>query len=331
MLTFAQVETKDRKNKRFRHELVTFYTLLLVLIVLLIAFPLFIIIYNHIPPIYLPFTNDVRIDHILTFLVVFAVLYFIARKIRHFLYLGFGTFIFTLVILNYTGRYSFQQLYHDYSSFVYSLNKTAIRFEFIDDPNEKLTSFPHEAEFREAIDYTHEIVRNYAAEIAVAHFEEYSNVNNMRLIQFFSIFKEIRKKWRYVYDPIDQDYFSKASETVNQLRSDGKFKGDCDDYCILMSSCIKAVGGRVKIVKTMVETPQGQIGHVYPEVLVGNVKDLENITYLIKQVLFVQENNDKSIYYHLDNDNLVWLNFDYNDYYPGGKYQSKLRKAEMEV
>jgi len=325
------VETKDKKKKRFRHELVTFYTLLLVIIVLLFAFPLFIIIYNHIPPIYLPFSDGMRIDHVLTFIVVFSVLYIIARKIRHFLYLGFGTLLFTLFVLNITGRYSFMMLYHDYSSFIYSLNKSAIRFEFIEDPNAKLTNFPHEAEFRDAIDFTHQTVRNYAAEIAVAHFEDYSNNNNMRLIHFFSVFKEIRKKWRYVYDPIDQDYFSKASETVSQLRNDGKFKGDCDDYCILMSACIKAIGGRVKIVKTMVETPQGQMGHVYPEVLVGNMKDLENINYLIKQVLFTEENKDKPIYYNVDNDELIWLNFDYNDYYPGGKYQSKIRKAEMEI
>ncbi len=303
---------------------------LLILIVCVVSFPLFIIIYNHIPPVYLPFTEGVRIDHVLTFAVVFTTVYILARRIRYFLYLFFAGGLLALSITSFTGHYTFRQLYSDYSAFLHGINHSAIRFRF-DNRNPEDAVFGLASQFREAIDYRSESVRNYAADIAVMHFEEYVNNSNRKIIQFFSVFKEIRKRWRYVFDPVSDEYFAKASETVRQLKSDGRFKGDCDDYSILMAACIKAIGGEVKLVRTTVQTEQGSIGHVYPEVLAGTVKDLENISYLIRQVLFVKENQDQPIYYHVDENGRVWLNFDYNDYYPGGKYQSTIRRSELRI
>jgi hypothetical protein len=323
------VENFSRRHKK--QELGYPGLALLILIAILLTLPLFIIIYNHIPPIYVPFTENTRIDHILTFCVVFICVYYLARKIRYWLYLFFATAVFTMIITSLTSKYTFFHLYHDYSSFLYSLNRSAIEFQFASAGDAENNIFANATLFRQAIDYKNESVRNYAAQIAVMHFERYTTNANRRVIQFFSVFKEIRRRWRYVYDPVGADYFAKASETVSQLRSDGKFKGDCDDYSILMAACIKAVGGDVKLVRTTIHSSTGSIGHVYPEVLVGNLKDLENINYLIKQVLFPRENGDEPIYYHVDEENMVWLNFDYNDYYPGGKYQSTIRKAELKI
>lgn len=324
-------KAKAHKKTEAQKELGMMQLLLLILIVILLSFPLFIIIYNDVPPVYLPFSDHIRIDHVLTFSTVFLIVYYLARKIRYILYLLFGTAVFTMIVLTATKKYTFYDLYLDYASFIYNINKSAIRFEFTEPQNPEDKIFPRASEFRAAIDYTNEIVRNYAADIAVMHFEEYSNSSNLRLIQFFSVFKEVRKRWRYVYDPVDSEYFAKASETVLQLRSDGKFKGDCDDYSILMAACIKAIGGEVRLIRTQVSSGGNVTGHVYPEVLVGNIKELENINYLIKQVLFVKENKDEPIYYHVDEKDRVWLNFDYNDYYPGGKYQSPVRVAELYI
>ena len=303
----------------------------LILIAILLTLPLFIVIYNHMPPLYLPFTDKVRVDHIITFSFVFICVYYLARRIRYWLYFIFATAVFTMTITSLMGKYTFFHLYHDYSAFLYSLNKSAIQFTFTSEENPEDNVFANASKFRDAIDYTNESVRNYAASIAVMNFEKYTTNSNRRVIQFFSVFKEIRKRWRYVYDPIGTDYFAKASETIRQLKVDGKFKGDCDDYTILMAACIKAIGGDVKLVRTTIHTSTGAIGHIYPEVLVGNLKDLENVNYLIKQVLFPAENRDEPIYYHVDEENMVWLNFDYNDYYPGGKYQSTIRKAVLRI
>lgn len=319
-----KVETKKR-----RKELKFYQVLLLIIVALFLSFPLFIIIYNDIPPIYLPFGKGYRIDHILTFVIVFICVYYLTRKIRYIIFLLTGTAVFTMLVLSLFGKYGFGDFYYDYSSFIHNLNHGPIRFEFTENKKVEVEVFPKEAEFRAAINYTDENVRNYAAQIAVMHFEKSINNSNRRLIHFFSIFKEIRKRWRYVYDPSTGDYFASASETIQQLKADGKFKGDCDDYSILMAACIKSVGGEVKLVRTQVSNGGQVSGHVYPEVLVGGVKDLEDVNYLIKRVLFVKENNNEPIYYHVDELERVWLNFDYNDYYPGGKYQSPVRIAEL--
>lgn len=324
------MQESGQNTEKKRKGLSPLWVVFLTLVVLMLGLPLFIIIYNHIPAIYIPGT-ETRIDHVLTFIAVFISAYYLARKIRHILFLFVATGLFTMTVLTFLGRYSFPLLYKDYKTFLYSINQNAIRFKFTKSPNPEDNVFPKASQFRKAIDYTNPTVRNYAATIAVMHFEKHSNNRNMRLVQFFSIFKEIRKRWRYVFDPVDGDYFASASETIGQLKADGKFKGDCDDYSILMAACIKAVGGEVRLVKTQVSSGGIVTGHVYPEVYVGNQKDLENVNYLIREVLFIKENKGKPIYYHVDANHQVWLNFDYNDYYPGGKYQSTARMGELRI
>ena len=154
----------------------------------------------------------------------------------------------------------------------------------------------------------------------------------MTNVPYFSIFKEVHSKWNYVYDPLSEEYYSKASETLTQLDFDDSFKGDCDDHSIMMAACIKAVGGEVRLVRTKVTLSDGrEVGHLYPEVKFGNTKDLENVVYLIKNVFFVEETKDKTIHYYQDPKGFIWLNFDYNDKYPGNKYQSDIRESEIEI
>ena len=58
-------------------------------------------------------------------------------------------------------------------------------------------------------------------------------------------------------------------------------------------------------------------------------KDLEMVVYLIKNVYFQEESKGKSIFYYQDSKGFFWLNFDYNDSYPGGKYMSDVRESEI--
>ena len=164
-------------------------------------------------------------------------------------------------------------------------------------------------------------MRNYAASIAIKNFEDKAHFSsNRRWVQYFSVFKEVFGQWKYVYDPANEEYYSKASETVDQLRYDEYFKGDCDDYSIMMAACIKAIGGEVRLVRTTVNRDDGrQIGHLYPEVKFGSTEDLETVVYLIKNIYFPEESKGKPIYYFEDKKGFIWLNFDYNDKYPGGK------------
>ena len=149
---------------------------------------------------------------------------------------------------------------------------------------------------------------------------------------FFSVFKEVYGQWKYVYDPANEDYYSKASETLSQLAYDEYFKGDCDDYSIMMAACIKAIGGEVRLVRTTVKKSNGdEIGHLYPEVKFGNTEDLETVVYLIKNIYFINETKGFPIHYFQDSKGFIWLNFDYNDAYPGGKYQSEIRESEIVI
>ena len=122
----------------------------------------------------------------------------------------------------------------------------------------------------------------------------------------FTVFKEINGRWNYVNDPKDGDYIATASESLDY------FSGDCDDHSILMAAAIRSIGGTPRLIHTK--------GHIYPEILIGSMIDLEKINYLIKNVLFVKESYGKKIHYHIDERGQVWMNLDYTATYPGGPF-----------
>jgi hypothetical protein len=83
------------------------------------------------------------------------------------------------------------------------------------------------------------------------------------LSQIFAIHLYLSTNWNYVSDPIigRDDYYSAANRTIAL-----GFAGDCDDFSVLMASCIEAIGGRARIVAG---TCAGG-GHAWAEVLIGN-------------------------------------------------------------
>lgn len=293
----------------------------------MLSMPLFMLLYKYFPSMEVSMgDHTLRLDHIILFLVIFFATYYLVKKVRLLVYLSMILGLVILTITNFAGIYTLSNLYHDYAEFLYNLSDNSSEQKFLFEE----AVFTKERQLREAVDYQDPNVRNYAASIAVKHFDDQSYLSkNKKWVQFFSVFKEVYSNWKYVYDPINEDYYSKASQTLQQLQYDDLFKGDCDDYSIMMAACIKSVGGEVRLVRTIVKHEGREIGHMYPEVKMGDTKDLETVVYLIKNVYFVDESKGKSIFYYQDSKGFIWLNFDYNDNYPGGRYQSDVRKSEI--
>ena len=309
-------EEKHNKNKGGS-------VILLGLVSAILSMPLFILLYKYFPAFQV---GNVRLDHIVLFLAIFFLTYYLLKKVRILVYITLIGGLVCLTVTNFSGIYTMDNLYHDYAELLYDLSENSLRQKF----ENHETHFRKEKELREAIDYKQPDVRNYAASIAVKHFQENAHLSlNRKWVQFFSIFKEIYSQWKYVYDPVDEDYYSQASNTLKQLEYDDFFKGDCDDYSIMMAATIKSIGGEVRLVRTVVQQGDREVGHMYPEVKIGGEKDLEMVVYLIKNIYFTEEAKGKSIFYYQDSKGFIWLNFDYNDPYPGGKYMSEIRESEI--
>ncbi len=296
---------------------------------LIVSVPIFITFYKLVPVIYLPFSDKLRVDHILLFAVIFIAVYSLIRKMAKLIYFIVALAFIGLMVSTYAGYYGVRNLYYDYQAMLYNLNENGIQLNF----EEKHDPFSKQAQIAVAVNYQNEEVRKIATNWAVKNFKAYQSVTpSLTVLHAMSIFKEVRNRWNYVYDPEGEDYYASASETLSQLESDDLLKGDCDDYSIMIAALIKATGGETQLVRTVIENEDGTLtGHLYPEVKVGNKKDLETIAYLIKNKFFPRESKDKAIFYYIDKEDNVWLNFDYNEYYPGGKYQSLYRESVMDL
>ena len=82
-----------------------------------------------------------------------------------------------------------------------------------------------------------------------------------------------------------------------------------------MAAAVRAIGGTPRLIHTK--------GHIYPEILIGTMNDLETVNYLIKNILFEKESYKKQLHYHIDERGQVWLNLDYTAKYPGGPFLSE--------
>lgn len=300
------------------------------IITVVLSFPLFLLLYRYMPSMILPISEDgFRIDHILLFLVLFFILFFVVKRFQ-VAFIGISIIgLIAVTILNFSGVYTLENLYSDYNKILYNLGDNSLEKRFF----MRNESFTKEEELRAAINYNHPVVVQFARNMATTNFGEYKGlIRDSRVIQYFSIFKEIKSRWVYVYDPRGEDFYSLASENINSLAHNNRFKGDCDDYSIMIAACIRAIGGEVRLVRTRVVQRNGtSIGHMYPEVKVGDKKELENIAHVIKTVLFPLEASESPIRYFQDSKGDVWLNFDYNDDFPGGRYQSDERISQMEI
>lgn len=269
----------------------------------LLTIPLFILSYRILPDLELPY----YIDKIILYLIIFVFTLFILKYFRKII---LPVFIFMLAFLtlgSFTGKYSFKSLYKDYAAMIYSIIYDPVPTEL---NTQKYLSFPNQHQIKKAVNFTSPIVRNFALYSINKHFKDKQKGSAYRVtIQCFSIFKEINSRWNYVNDPKSRDYYAQASESIMYL------SGDCDDHSTLMAACIKSVGGTPRLILTT--------KHIYPELYVGNIHDMEHINLLIHNELFIQEAKGKKLFYHVDTDGKVWINLDYTAHYPGGEFLSE--------
>lgn len=284
-------------------------TIIILLLTLLILIPVFIILHQNLIDPEWPF----HLDRILLFLIITAVLTYALHYIKRFLFFAIVFYIgFLLFGTLFTG-YGFKSVYEDYRATIFAMS---------DNPNpqdiivSKLLPFPNKTKIIKAIEFENPKVRNFALSATTNHFRDIKGYKQYRqIIQCFAIFKEIQLRWNYVNDPKNREYIATASESLQH------FSGDCDDHSILMAASIRAIGGTPRLIHTK--------EHMYPEMLIGTKADLDNIIYLIKEVLFQKESKGKTIHYHIDERGQVWLNLDYTAKYPGGPFMSEEILGEL--
>jgi Ca2+/Na+ antiporter len=270
---------------------------------ILISIPVFIIIHQNIIDPEWP----LQIDRILLFILLLVLIQLVLRMLQTIMIICMGLYLLVLLYGTTIGNYGFSEVIEDYRSMMYLM---------LDDANpqdliiSKLLPFPNKSKILNAIDFQNPKVRNFAVMATTENFRDIKGYNEYRnTIQCFAVFKKIKENWNYVDDPKGREYIAAASESVLH------FSGDCDDHAILMAASIRAVGGTPRLIHTG--------GHIYPEMLIGNKKDLEAINYLIKEVLFKNESKGKKIHYHIDERGQIWLNLDYTARYPGGPFMSE--------
>ncbi|EAZ94460.1 hypothetical protein FBBAL38_12220 [Flavobacteria bacterium BAL38] len=270
---------------------------------ILIAIPIFIIAHQNLIDLNWP----IHIDRILLFILLVVIIQLILRLVKTILILIIFLYLISLFYGTIFGGYGFGRVFEDYKYMIYSMSENPKPQDII---IEKLLPFPNKSKIIDAVDFANPKVRNFALYATSKHFTTSNETGDKRrMIQCFAIFKEIRNHWNYVNDPKGREYIAYASESLQH------FSGDCDDHAILMSACIKAIGGTPRIIHTG--------GHLYPEMLIGNKNDLEYAIYLIKEVLFINESENQEIHYHIDERGQIWLNLDYTATYPGGRFMSE--------
>ncbi|GEM53922.1 transglutaminase [Flavobacterium branchiophilum] len=274
--------------------------IIIFLLNILIAIPVFIIVHQNT----ISFEGYYNLDRILLFILILVVFQLILRAMRKITFISIFFYIIALIYGTLFGSYGFESVYEDYQSILYSMNENPYPQDII---IEKLLPFPNKNKIIAAVEFENPKVRNFAMKAINKNFKNIKGYSKYRTtIQSFAVFKEINSQWQYVSDPKGHDYIAKASESLLY------FSGDCDDYSVLMAASIKSIGAIPRIIHTG--------GHVYPEILIGNNIDLENINYLIKKILFNSESFDKKIHFHKDERGQIWVNLDYTAKHPGGPF-----------
>lgn len=199
--------------------------------------------------------------------------------------------------------------YQKYSSFSPFVDTT----DFIIEREEKPSSRKSESgctneleRLIRACDYNNTITRDYAVFIASRSSGKFN------IGQICELYDAIRPpKWKYVNDPRGEDFYSKASHTIQNT----KFSGDCDDFAILLYSLVTAIGGEARIVFAY----NDRSGHAFTELNItgANLNELKRKIQSRFHDYVINE-----ICYRTDNNGNKWLNLDWWASYPGGKYMN---------
>lgn len=157
----------------------------------------------------------------------------------------------------------------------------------------------------EACDYNLPYTKVFANQLAARSPGEFS------IEQVCEIFDYCYNKWRYVNDPNGQDYIARASESIS-----ASLTGDCDDFAVLIASCVLACGGNACIVYA-----NGSHGcHAYSEVDIQSLKRNKDISYIEDVIRKKYPMYSMSTLGMRQDNGHTWLNLDWQAAYPGGPY-----------
>lgn len=270
------------------------------LVAMAVVLPVSLALWPHLPLMQLPPFLGLALERVLVVLLLLALVLLLLRRLPLASYAVLLVVIGVLTFKSFAGGGGFRQLIATYSPAVEALSVNLNALPAVDE----LKPFKGAEELRAAMDYKDPVVRSFAVKAATSWFKEEAEGSDRTMVQAFSVFKVINSAWVYVSDPADGEYFATAKESVPLLA------GDCDDHAVLMASCIKDIGGRVRLVRTT--------GHIYPEMCVGDAKGMQRAAWLIRNVLFPNEARYADLYYHTDANGDRWINLDYTRSYPGG-------------
>lgn len=159
------------------------------------------------------------------------------------------------------------------------------------------------SKLKDSMDYDNPVTRKFYLSLAAESPGTYN------IGQISTIYSYLYGHWKYVNDPLGRDYFAKASESI-----ESNLAGDCDDFAILMATCIQGIGGESRIV--FAENNSGK--HAYAEVKIANNERVTS--QVIDGMRAVYQNNIGTIHYKNSSNGEVWLNLDWNGATPGSKY-----------
>lgn len=291
------------------------HTVVIYLVALLASLPLFIIIYPFVPEWVVPIGNGVKLDHVVTFILVLGAVLVLVDRFQIVVYAVLITGMLSITVTTLLGTWGFGDAYRGYADMLDTLRATT---ELVPMAADRNRPFRDADQLRRLVVGNDPAVRKEAVRMATANFGDVPvAADEFTLVQSFSIFKEVNRSWKYVSDVRGAEYFAPPAESIELMA------GDCDDHAVLMAALIKSIGGEIRLVRTD--------GHVYPELRVGTDKHLERAAFLIRKVLFVREVGEAPLYHHTDADGVHWINMDYTRNYPGGELMHERIIGIMEV
>jgi len=159
-----------------------------------------------------------------------------------------------------------------------------------------------EAQVKNAIDYWDPLTRNFALQCVNP-----VNSGPYNIGQICDIWDISMESWVYVNDPPGNAFEpTPASVTIS-----AGLRGDCDDFAVLLAALITAIGGWTRFI---VATKQNA-AHAYAEVYAGKWGENQYITNYI-----CARYNISSVWYWEEDDGSAWLNLDWQEHHPGGRY-----------
>jgi hypothetical protein len=159
--------------------------------------------------------------------------------------------------------------------------------------------------FVKAMDYNSTPIRNTADYIL-------NKYPGNSIYQICETFDMVYLRWKY------RDHAGKNLPYIRASKSIIFYTGDCKDYASLMVSMFVALGldGRLVCVPN----------HVYPEVYLGKNLSPDALDSVVNNINKYYESKNgyrktmSNIHYHTDADGTIWLNMDWQEYYPGAKF-----------